>query len=85
MSDVTARAAHAERLMNDEVLKEAFAAVVNEMVAEWVSSPIDAADKRESYYRNIVAVDRVRGKLKSFMDDGKLAAAAIKRAQDVSR
>lgn len=76
-----ARAEHAQRLLEDEVLTEAFSAVVNEMIAEWARSPSDAADKRESYYRNIVAVDRVRGMLRKFVDDGKLAAAAIERGR----
>ena len=83
--DVESRASQAHRLLEDPVLKEAFSAVLNEMIAEWITSRSEDAEKRESYYRNVVAVDRVRGKLKAFVDDGKMAAAAIERTARLSR
>lgn len=85
MSTLDARTQHAERLLEDEVLKEAFSAVINQMLAEIATSPSEAADKRESCYRNIVAVDRVRGMLRQFVNDGKLAAAAIERGQRIAQ
>ena len=76
MSDAGSKGAQAQRLMDDPVLTEAFATVVNEAIAEWARSPADATELRESLHRLIIAVDRVRGKLRSFLDDAKMAERA---------
>jgi hypothetical protein len=75
MTDAT----QAQRLLDDPTLVEAFSAVVNDALAELVGTPIDGAAKREDLYRLIVAVDRVRGKLRSYVDDENLRKAALER------
>lgn len=72
MSELSDRA---QALLDDPVLKAAFQAVVDEQIAAWAKSPIEHAEKREDYYRIIVAVDRVRGKLRQVIDDAKFDAA----------
>ena len=72
MSELSERA---QALLDDPLLTAAFKAVVDEQIAAWAKSALDQADKREDYYRMIVAVDRVRGKLRQVIDDDKFAAA----------
>lgn len=85
MSDKTARAADAQRLLDDPILKEAFAVVVNEAIAEWVNTPSAAIETRESLHRMVVTVDRVRGQLRRIIDDGKMAERAAEAAARVHR
>lgn len=66
-------------MLDDPTLVEAFSAVVNDALAELVSTPIEGVAKREDLYRLIVAVDRVRGKLRAYVDDDKLRKAALER------
>lgn len=77
MSDT---AEQAKRLLDDPVLTDAFSVVVNEAIAEWVRTPISGVDKREDLYRLVVAVDRVRGRLRALVDEGKLAERAAEAA-----
>lgn len=83
MSDKAARAAQAKQLLKDQILKEAFAVVVNEAIAEWVRTPANAVEKREELYRMVVAVDRVRGKLNAIVDEGKIAERAAEAAERI--
>jgi hypothetical protein len=85
MSEASTHAAQAERLLNDPILTDAFAVVVNEAIAEWLRTPPNATEKREELYRQVVAVDRLRGRLRSIIDEGKMAerkAEAIQRSQN---
>lgn len=79
MSDVIARGLAAERLLSDETMNEVWSAVLHDMMTQWAKTPEDQADKREALYRNVVAVDRVRGLLRTFVQDGKMASEKARR------
>ncbi len=72
MSEISDRA---QALLDDPVLTAAFKAVIDEQIENWAKSPLDQAEQRESYYRIIVAVDRVRGKLRQVIDNATFDAA----------
>lgn len=75
MTDIAGRGQQAQRLLDDPVLNEALAAIVQEQVALWAKSPWDAPAKREENYMLVVAVDRLRGKLRTFVEDAAFEAA----------
>lgn len=79
MTDVIARGLAAERILADETMNEAWSALLHDLMAEWAKSPESKPELREALYRNVVAIDRVRGKLSSFVQDGKFAAEKARK------
>ena len=68
------KAEQAQRLLDDPVLNEAFAAVIKEQTDAWAKSPIEQTAQRENYYMIVVAIDRLRGKLGAMVDAAKFEA-----------
>ena len=66
------RAARAERLLADELLVEAFAALEDAYTAAWRSTTIDDASGREKLFLAINVVGR-HGSLTAAVTNGKLA------------
>lgn len=79
MIDEVARGQAAERLLADDTINMAWKAVIDDMMAKWAKTPEDRAEERESLYRNVVAVGRVRGILSAYVMDGKMAAERAER------
>jgi hypothetical protein len=79
VTDVISRGRAAQQLLADETINEAFSAVLHDTMTLWAKTPEEDAPKRERLYFTIVAVDRLRGKLRSYVQDGTLAAAEAER------
>lgn len=77
MSEATARAAAAQRLLDDPMLQEAFAAVRNGAIEAWVQTKTADAQAREFAWLTVKAVDRIAAELQSIIDTGKIAAARV--------
>lgn len=74
MTDTTARAEHAARLMADPLLMEAFASVVTEAMNDWANTPTHAVDTREGLWRMVQTVHRVKSVLRNHIISGQKAA-----------
>lgn len=65
------RARHASNLLNDEVLQEAFSVVKGyhtELILRATTTDSDVLEAR----RDILALERVIGQLRSFVSDGRM-------------
>lgn len=72
------RAAGAQSLLENDLLKEAFAELENTYALAWRSTLIDDVAAREKLFLAINIVGKVREHLTSILNDGKLAAAQLR-------
>ncbi len=75
--DAEARANHAKRLVEDEVLNEAFDTIRSTAIEVWAKTKADAHQEREIAWMTVKVIDRVRAELQSVIDSGKIAAARV--------
>ena len=73
------RASHAQRLLEDEMLKEAFEAYELALTNAWKDSPESATEAREHAYYAIRALSRVREFLERVIANGVLSKAELDR------
>lgn len=66
------RADHAKRIMDDAILKEAFAAIKERQINVIKSSELSQTDRRETAFKIMKAVDEVWYQLQSWVNEGKL-------------
>lgn len=66
-----ARAQHAERLLNDDVLQEAFSVVKEYHTERMMRANTADGDVLEAR-RDFLALERVIGQLRSFVSDGRI-------------
>ena len=67
------RAAHAERLLNDEILKEAFDKLDTEFMRTWRATSVNDTEARERIYNLCTALDALKQHIASVIVDGKIA------------
>jgi hypothetical protein len=79
-----ARGARAQRLIEDELLAESFAALENAYVNAWRSTTIDDVAGREKLFLAINIVGKVRDHLAKVASDGGLAAAELRRLAETA-
>lgn len=77
MSDVSARAAAAERLINDPVLQEAFKNVRDAAVETWIGTGVAQTEQREFAWLTVKVIGRIEAELQTIINDGKLAAKRV--------
>jgi hypothetical protein len=65
------RAAHAENLLRDDVLKAAFEAVRQHCLSV-MTNPAEGDEKVLQARRDLIATDRAENQLRSFVADGRL-------------
>ena len=71
------RADKAERLLNDETFKEAFAALEASYIEAWRMSPPMASDQREKLHLAINVLGKVKDHIGKIVQNGKLAKAEL--------
>lgn len=69
------RAARAEALMNDPLIREGFESIDAYIDLNWRESPLDAAAEREELFRLYIAARMLRSFFQTVIDGGKLAKA----------
>ena len=79
LHDATVRAAHAQDLLNNELLTEAFQTLEDSYTSAWRSSTVDQAGAREKLFLAINIVGKVRDHLTTVVQNGKLAQAELKQ------
>ena len=73
-----AKAARAQALLEDEMLKEAFASLESAYTGAWRSTTIDDVTGREKLFLAINVVGKVRDHLGVIVSNGKLAARELR-------
>jgi hypothetical protein len=71
---IIAQAEHAKRLLQDEVLQEAFAAVEADIYMEWRTSPIGDDRARQDLFHTLKGLERLKARLQATLDAGVLAS-----------
>ena len=71
---IIAQAEHAKRLLQDEVLLEAFAAVEADIYTEWRTSPVGDERARSDLFHTLKGLERLKGRLQATLDAGVLAS-----------
>ena len=71
--DIQQREEHAKRLLNDELLKEAFDTLREELMNRWSHSGSTDLEARESIWLAIRLLEKIDGHLKSIVETGHMA------------
>lgn len=71
---IIAKANHAKRLLEDEVLTEAFASVEKDIFDEWRSSDVNDYELRGDLFLTLKSLERLKARLRAILDDGTIAA-----------
>jgi hypothetical protein len=72
------RADHAERILKDPLINEAFDAIRDNIFKKISVSSFGQKDEREDLYRMLRAVESFEGQFKKYINDGKLAKNRLK-------
>lgn len=75
------RGTKAEALLRNEILREAFEYLEKEFVSAWKNSGVGDAENRERLYMLCQNLSALEGYIKSVIEDGKLARAALDELQ----
>ena len=78
LTKATERAAQAQRLLDDAMLKGAFKGLEEAYTAAWRATMIDDVSGREKLFLAINVVGKVRDHLQGIVNNGKLAQAELK-------
>lgn len=79
------RGQRAAALLNDDLLKEAFAKLEAEYTAAWKASPPRDTEGRERVWQALQLVGKVRDHLGRVAADGRLAQAEITRLAEIDQ
>jgi hypothetical protein len=72
----------AQRLLNDELFKEAWATLDAALITEWAATnPLDAVN-RERYFHQLTGLRAVKSKLERYMQEGDAAFREIERTRE---
>ncbi len=84
LTQASARGFHAQDLLDNELLAEAFTGLEDSYMAAWRATRIDDVAAREKLFLAINIVGKVRGHLATIVTDGKLAQAELKELAHVA-
>ncbi len=84
LSIAAGKAVRAQRLLEDELLTEAFKGLEDSYTAAWRATTVDQIDAREKLFLAINIVGKVRDHLTGIVNNGKLAAAELKQLADTA-
>ena len=80
LHDEVARAARAERLLNDTLLTESVEKVRSAYLAAWETTKNDEVGKREQLWLSLKCLEQVMNEIRSVADSGKMAKLTLERA-----
>jgi hypothetical protein len=75
------RAAHAERLLNDPLLQEAFQKLDDEFMRTWRQTSVNDTEARERIYSLCTALDAIKQHIAGVIVDGKIAKMNLEQQQ----
>jgi len=68
--DVIRNAQLAQNLLDDELLKSVFEKIEEDLKQNWKSTKPKSQDEREQFYYELRALESIRTKLVTFVNDG---------------
>ena len=68
------RGHHAKRLLEDELLIEAFDSIEKDIFEEWRSSGLNSYDERTDLFLTLKCLERLKARLRAILDDGTIAS-----------
>lgn len=68
------RGHHAKRLLDDELLSEAFEEIERDIFEEWKSTNVNAYEERTDMFLTLKCLERLKARLRAVLDDGTLAS-----------
>lgn len=68
------RGQHAKRLLEDELLAEAFSRIEKDIFEEWRHSSINNYDERTDLFLTLKCLERLKARLRAILDDGSIAS-----------
>lgn len=71
--DAITKAGHAKRLLEDDILKGAFAEVEKDIFEEWRMSGYADNDARSDMFHTLKGLERLKARLQAILDDGLVA------------
>lgn len=71
--DPITKANHAKRLLEDEILQEAFTQVEKDIFDEWRSSATADYSARADMFLTLKGLERLKARLQAILDDGLVA------------
>lgn len=84
LNRAAAKAARAQALLDDELLKEAFDGLEQAYTGAWRATTIEDVSGREKLFLAINIVGKVRDHLNAIVSNGKLAAKELKDLADTA-
>jgi len=84
LDQATAKAVRAQRLLDNELLSEAFTGLEENYTAAWRATTIDDVGAREKLFLAINIVGKVRDHLATIVANGKLAQVELKDLAQVA-
>jgi hypothetical protein len=84
LTKAAAKAARAQKLLDDELLADAFTSLETAYIAAWRATTIEDISGREKLFLAINVVGKVRDHLNKVVSDGKLAAAELKQLAETA-
>lgn len=84
LTKATERAAQAQRLLDDAMLKDAFKGLEEAYTAAWRATTIDDVSGREKLFLAINVVGKVRDHLQGIVNNGKLAAKELQQLAETA-
>jgi hypothetical protein len=84
LSQDRAKALRAQSLLENELLIEAYAKLEAELVSAWIATPPRDTDGRERCWAAVQANRKHREYLQSIVNNGKLAAAELKKLAETA-
>jgi hypothetical protein len=84
LDEAAAKAVRAQQLLDNDLLREAFAELEQNYTAAWRATTIDDVGGREKLFLAINVVGKVRDHLGAIIANGKLAQAELKELSQVA-
>lgn len=84
LNKAQAKALRAQRLLEDDLLVEAFTSLESSYIAAWRATTIEDVSAREKLFLAINIVGKVRDHLTTVVNDGKLAAAELRNLTEAA-
>ena len=74
-------AEHAQQILDDQVLKDAWSGVEAELISMWKESKADDTEGREALYRELHSLKAVKARLERAIAAGKLAEKELEHVK----
>jgi hypothetical protein len=85
LEDQRDRGQRAQRLLDDDLLREALDAIETEVVRQWENCPARDTEGKEALWKLMKTSKKFRGLLTGYVQTGRLAADNIARIEEESR